>query len=164
MKNEKLVKVRFNVDRATGEVYALMINDSTAQHSVVFTKGLGIQVKPSLAPLTDEDEATPKQYAKLKKHMQERGYSLEVINKPPHEVNFESWHETHFEIVQALIMALNKRVETNMVKERHKEQGTGGMYELAQELTDKFESENMNREWDGEFFDEIDEFLQKELK
>ena len=39
------------------------------------------------------------------------------------------------------------------------EQGTGGMYELAEELTDEFEKLNADREWDGEFFDEIEEFI-----
>lgn len=37
------------------------------------------------------------------------------------------------------------------------------MYELAEELTDKFETLNQNREWDGEFFDEIEAFLIEEF-
>ena len=42
-------------------------------------------------------------------------------------------------------------------------QGAGGFYELAQELTDKFEMLNKDREWDGDFWDEIEQFLESEL-
>ena len=47
--------------------------------------------------------------------------------------------------------------------ERHSEQGHGGLYELAEELTDEFELLNKGRVWDGEFFDEIEEFLSEKL-
>jgi hypothetical protein len=41
--------------------------------------------------------------------------------------------------------------------------GTGGLYELAESLTDKFEGMHKGRSWDGEFFDEIVRFLDAEL-
>ena len=43
-------------------------------------------------------------------------------------------------------------------------QGRGGLYELAKELTDKFENKYKGKEWDGEFFDTINEFLEEELR
>lgn len=76
---------------------------------------------------------------------------------------FDSWHETHFEIVQAITQEISKDEPTGVVNERHEAQGHGGLYELAQELTDKFEQLNEGREWDGEFFDEIEIFINKEL-
>lgn len=39
-----------------------------------------------------------------------------------------------------------------------------GLNELAKELTDKFENIHQDREWDGDFFDEIEEFLEIELQ
>jgi hypothetical protein len=37
-------------------------------------------------------------------------------------------------------------------------QGTGGIYELAEQWTDEFENLHLDQEWDGEFFDEIEKF------
>jgi hypothetical protein len=42
--------------------------------------------------------------------------------------------------------------------------GTGGLYELAEELTDKFEIQNAGVEWDGEYFDAIELFIKTELE
>lgn len=76
---------------------------------------------------------------------------------------FDSWHETHFEVVQAITIEHTKDEPQGLVKERHEAQGHGGLYELAEELTSKFEELNKGREWDGEFFEEIEDFLSKTL-
>lgn len=77
---------------------------------------------------------------------------------------FDSWHETHFEVVAAITREHQKDQPAGVVKERHEAQGHGGLYELAKELTDEFELLNDGRLWDGEFFDEIEEFLNKKLR
>ncbi len=41
--------------------------------------------------------------------------------------------------------------------------GHGGLYELAEFLTDKFELLNKGKTWDGNWFDEIESFLNAEL-
>ena len=75
-----------------------------------------------------------------------------------------SWIETHYEVVAAITLQLEENpIGSERIQNRYKAQGTGGMYELAEELTDKFETLNQNREWDGEFFDEIEAFLCEEL-
>ena len=76
---------------------------------------------------------------------------------------FESWQETHFEVVQAITIEYMKDNPRGVVKERHDSQGHGGLYELAEELTNEFEELNKGREWDGEFFDEIQDFLNSKL-
>ena len=76
---------------------------------------------------------------------------------------FDSWCETHHEIVAAITYNLNLPQYNGRAREIEGTQGTGGLYELAKELTDKFETLNGDREWDGEFFDEIENFLEKEL-
>lgn len=76
--------------------------------------------------------------------------------------DFESWQETHFEIVSMITLDLEKG--NNKVEEISETQGTGGLYTLAKQLTDKFEKLHEGREWDGEFFEEIEYFYAKELK
>jgi hypothetical protein len=76
---------------------------------------------------------------------------------------FESWQETHFEVVQVICEEISRDEPRGVVKERHEAQGRGGLYELANELTNEFEELNNGREWDGEFFDEIEKFLIEKL-
>lgn len=71
---------------------------------------------------------------------------------------FDSWQETHFEVV-SYIGTLRMEVNEGLVKETEDTEGTGGLYELAKALTDEFESLNAGRNWDGDFFDEIESFL-----
>lgn len=75
---------------------------------------------------------------------------------------FESWTETHHEIVSAI--ARNPEDAHNKVNDIEATQGIGGLYEFAKELTDKFEEKYKGREWDGEFFDTIYEFIEEEFK
>lgn len=76
---------------------------------------------------------------------------------------FASWIETHYEVVAAIEREQCKDEPQGLVAERHGAQGHGGLYELAEELTDEFEKLNEGRSWDGDFFDEIDSFLQEKL-
>lgn len=75
---------------------------------------------------------------------------------------FASWQETHFEAVTA-IAVLNIGAQVNKVTRIAYTGGTCALYELAEDLTDKFEKLYEGRAWDGEFFDEIEGFLEKEL-
>lgn len=76
----------------------------------------------------------------------------------PHLPNgFESWHETHFEVVDFIIK--HRLIEDTVIHEAQQEYGSCGLYELAEEWTNEFEEKNRGREWDGEFFDEIFKFL-----
>lgn len=77
---------------------------------------------------------------------------------------FDSWHETHFEMVQAIAIEHSKDEPQGVVKERHDAQGHGGLYELALELTNEFEELNKGREWDGEYFQEVEDFLTEKLR
>ncbi len=79
---------------------------------------------------------------------------------------FTAWHETHFDVVSEIsrINALDEPY--GLVEERVSKQGLGGLYELAQELTDEFESKYKGVEWgvEMEYFDTIEEFLNEKLK
>lgn len=75
-----------------------------------------------------------------------------------------SYMETHFEIASAIGNELRKDYfDSKVVEDRHEEQGTGGMYELAEELTEEFQKLNEGRLWDGEFFEEIEDFINEKL-
>jgi hypothetical protein len=78
---------------------------------------------------------------------------------------FASWQETHYEVVAAITNEIaydNGR--DNLIYKTLRENGHGGLYELAEGLTDEFELLNKGREWDGEFFDEIERFLDEKFK
>lgn len=75
---------------------------------------------------------------------------------------FESWQETHYEIVAMLTLDIERG--KNKATEISETEGTGGLYQLARQLTDKFENLHKGREWDGEFFEEIEYFYAQELK
>jgi len=75
---------------------------------------------------------------------------------------FTSYLETHHEVVRVITLHVENGVNSkaNDVMENR---GTGGLYELAEDLTDRFEHLNVARAWDGEFFDEIEDYLNKTL-
>ena len=82
---------------------------------------------------------------------------------------FESWQETHYEVVAAITTELISYDEYSnfnhqLIRTTLQEKGHGGLYELANDLTDEFELLNKDREWDGEFFDEIERFLDEKFK
>jgi hypothetical protein len=75
---------------------------------------------------------------------------------------FTSWQETHFEVVDFIVTVRNTLEHNNCVIWKVQEgQGTGGLWELAETWTNEFEKLNEGREWDGEFFDEIEEFCRR---
>ncbi len=76
---------------------------------------------------------------------------------------FNSYIETHFEIAGAIAVDAEKDEPSKLVNLRHEAQGLGGLYELAEELTDEFETIHKGRNWDGEFFDEIEAFIHHKL-
>lgn len=83
---------------------------------------------------------------------------------------FISWQETYFEVVDSLsgILRLDSfqhgSKEFKWLTEEYDNGGRGRMYELAEEWTDEFEKLNEDREWDGQFYDELDEFLKEKIK
>ena len=52
---------------------------------------------------------------------------------------FSSWQETHYEVVQAITLIWTRDEPYGIVLERQEARGHGGLYELAEDLTDEFE-------------------------
>lgn len=70
---------------------------------------------------------------------------------------FTSWYETHHEVVTWFTLQCNN---TGSIPEQiMANAGTGCAYEFCEWVTDEFEKLNKDREWDGEFFDEIEDYL-----
>lgn len=82
-------------------------------------------------------------------------YELDMPN------GFTSWYETHHEVVATIH---TEKPNSPVLKKIQLEEGRCGFYTLAKKLTDKFEKLNTGREWDGEFFEEVEKFLTKELE
>jgi hypothetical protein len=74
---------------------------------------------------------------------------------------FACWQETHYEIVSLVERELSKDNPSGVIGHIYERQGIGGMYELAEDWTDEFEQNNQGREWDGDFPDEICEFVKR---
>lgn len=112
-------------------------------------------------------------FEKIEKHIETMKLDSRVSNTASKILELElsnikaklsSWTETHHEIVKVIGIELNKDESTSkVINDRYAEQGTGGMYELAEELTDEFEELHKDTVWDGEFFDTIDKFIKEKL-
>lgn len=76
---------------------------------------------------------------------------------------FDSWKETYFEVVSVISIELINGPKSDLIKDQYEWSGIGAMYELAEKLTDEFENLNKGREWDGEFMDEIFDFMNTKL-
>lgn len=83
---------------------------------------------------------------------------------------FRSWMETHHEFVSLISYVLDKwnaNNEENKVSQTLKLYSEGGcteMYDYAEKLTDDFEAENKGRQWDGDFFDDVERYFQAKDK
>ena len=71
---------------------------------------------------------------------------------------FESWYETFYEIVSTIEYILNDG-SPHKVYDLHSKGGSVYIYEHAQELTNEFELLHKDRKWDGDFLDELHNFL-----
>ncbi len=76
-------------------------------------------------------------------------------NKFPN--GFDNWHETHYFI--CVHVDQTEELEGTIAYRRREQHGTGGLWELAEELTDEFEKLHEGRAWDGEWMDELEQWL-----
>lgn len=78
---------------------------------------------------------------------------------------FTSWMETHYEVVQAITIEWTTPDPKGTIRDKHDEQGAGGLYELAEELTDEFELKYQGVIWGVvlEYFETLENFLSERL-
>lgn len=86
---------------------------------------------------------------------------LYLIKKVKFPNGFRSWMETFAEVYEFITLERQKPSLKGVMKEVQEQSGTCGFYDLAQEWTAEFEAIYFKREWDGEFFEEVEEFCKK---
>ena len=82
---------------------------------------------------------------------------------PDHVVN-RSWLETYTELARNFFHIDSALLHPDIKDELDHGGGMAGVPDLLVRLTDEFESMNEGREWDGEFYDEVDEFAMDKLR
>lgn len=79
---------------------------------------------------------------------------------------FDSWQKTHFEVVEALcyLRDIEEPSRNKSFTEMLNRSATEALYQLARELTDKFEETTKGQPRDRTLFEEIEEFVAEEVK
>lgn len=77
----------------------------------------------------------------------------------------EEYLETYYEVV-SIIEEKNSNAfgSSDTLMELYNTHGRGALWELAKSITDDFQSLNKNREWDGEFLEEIQRYTLKRIE
>lgn len=77
---------------------------------------------------------------------------------------FTNWYETHHEVVAKLTLMSDDSINPYLLR-YHIENGTGGMYELAKDITDSFEKKYEGSKWiEEDFFEAVENFVEQEIK
>ena len=82
---------------------------------------------------------------------------------PDHVVN-RSWLETYTELARNFFAIDPDLLHPDIKDELAQCGGMAGVPDLLVRLTDEFETLNEGREWDGEFYEEVDEFAMGKLR
>jgi hypothetical protein len=94
--------------------------------------------------------------------------NLKLFNMgtPEFPNGFESWQKTHFEVVEVLcyIRSLEEGKQPKSFSEMVDQSATDEMYQLALNLTNKFEEETKGRKRERFLFDEIEDFVWNEVR
>lgn len=79
-------------------------------------------------------------------------------------VGIEDWQEVHFEVVAFLVE--NRDNEETMAYSISEDEGIGGLYEKAMELTYLFVETNKDVNWglDKDWYDTLEEFFEEQTK
>lgn len=78
------------------------------------------------------------------------------------ENNKSTYLETHYEVSVRLYYNLNRGqgAEYRKLMDLYEKHGRGIMWQLAEQITDSFEKQNEGSEWDGEWEDEVGNFIE----
>jgi len=79
---------------------------------------------------------------------------------------FESWQKTHFEVVEVLVYMRSLAEDKQPIKfsEALDQSASDELYNLALNLTNKFEEQSKGKERKRTLFDEIEDFVWGEVK
>ena len=79
---------------------------------------------------------------------------------------FESWQKTHFEVVEVLCFMrdLEEEKQPKSFSELIDRTASEGMYNLALQLTNKYEEQTKGKKREQSLFDEIENFVWTEVR
>ena len=79
---------------------------------------------------------------------------------------FASWQKTHFEVVEVLcyMRNLEEGKTSKSFEEMIDNSATDELYNLALELTNKFEAQTKDKPRERNLFDEIEDFVWEEVR
>ena len=79
---------------------------------------------------------------------------------------FESWQKTHFEVVEVLCFMrdLEEEKQPKSFSELIDRTASEGMYNLALQLTNKYEEHTKGKKREQSLFDEIESFVWTEVR
>lgn len=88
------------------------------------------------------------------------------MDTPVFPNGFDSWHKTHFEVVEALcyLRDLEESKQTKSFTEMLNRSATEDLYQLARKLTDQFEAQNGKHPGNRTLFEEIEDFVAEQVK
>ena len=88
------------------------------------------------------------------------------MGTPDFPNGFESWQKTHFEVVEVLVYLRNLEdgKKPKAFSEALDQSASRELYNLALELTNKYEEQTQGKERQRSLFDEIEDFVWGELK
>ena len=89
-----------------------------------------------------------------------------IMAIPDFPNGFESWQKTHFEVVEVLCFMrdLEPDMQPKNFTELVDQSATQELYDLALNLTNKYEAQSKGKERERSLFDEIEEFVWTEVK
>lgn len=88
------------------------------------------------------------------------------MSNPVFANGFDSWHKTHFEVVEALcyLRDLEETKQNQSFTEMLNRSATEDLYDLAFELTNKFEEDTKDHPRTRTLFEEIEDFVAREVQ
>jgi hypothetical protein len=75
---------------------------------------------------------------------------------------FDSWIETYSEVSRIIREVIEQ--ENPIIQSQYEQTGYGLIYELSIKITDEFETMYKGKEWDGDWFDTLEEFVYGKFK
>lgn len=88
------------------------------------------------------------------------------MGTPDFPNGFESWQKTHFEVVEVLVYMrdLEEGKQPRSFAEMIDRSATDELYQLALDLTNKFEEQTKGGKHERFLFDEIEDFVWEEIR
>ena len=97
-----------------------------------------------------------KDYISIREYIENKNILSKFVN------GFDSWIETYSEVSRIIRELIEE--ENPVIKPQYEQTGYGLIYELSEQITDEFETMYKGKEWDGDWFDTLEDFIYNKFK